>query len=80
MKIRSTIAIALIAASAAAPAFAQDVRQACRDDVKQLCAGTQPGGGRIKQCLMDNAAKLSDGCKQALLAARAAKQGGKDGG
>lgn len=77
MKIRIAMAIALFALSAAAPAFAQsDVRQACRDDVKQLCAGVRPGGGRIKQCLKDNAAKVSDGCKQAILAARAAKQGG----
>jgi len=76
MKTRTAIAAALLTL-AAAPAFAQSgVRQACRDDVKQLCGGVQPGGGRLKQCLKDNAAKLSDGCKQALLAARAAKQGG----
>ena len=77
MKIRIALAVALFALPVAAPAFAQsDVRHACRDDVKQLCAGVQPGGGRIKQCLIDNAAKVSDGCKQAIQAARAAKQGG----
>jgi len=78
MKIRTAFAIALLTLPAAAPAFAAvaDLRQACRDDVKQLCSGVQPGGGRIKQCLKDNAAKVSDGCKQAIQAARAAKQGG----
>jgi hypothetical protein len=76
MKIRIAAAVALLALPVA-PAFAQSgVRQACRDDVKQLCAGVQPGGGRIKQCLKDNAAKVSDGCKQAIQAARASKPGG----
>lgn len=78
MKIRTACAAALLALLTAAPAFAASggVRGACRDDVKQLCPGIQPGGGRIKQCLKDNAAKVSDGCKQALQAARAAQQGG----
>ena len=78
MNIRSACAIALIALPAAAPALAAeaDLRQACRDDVKQLCAGVQPGGGRIAQCLRDNAAKVSDGCKQAIQAARASQQSG----
>ena len=75
MNIRTACAIALFTLPAATPAFAAeaDLRQACRDDVKQLCAGVQPGGGRIKQCLKDNAAKVSDGCKQAIQAARASK-------
>ena len=45
MKIRTAFAIALLTLPAAAPAFAAvaDLRQACRDDVKQLCSGVQPG-------------------------------------
>jgi len=77
MNIRTACAIALLILPAA-PAFAAeaDPRQACRDDIKQLCPGVQPGGGRIKQCLKDNAAKVSDGCKQAIHAARASRQDG----
>ena len=75
------LSISLVLAFAAA-ALAQDggkgaLRQACRGDVRALCAGIQPGGGRILQCLRDHADKLSDGCKQALQAAKAAKQSPK---
>ena len=62
------------AARAANPRAAK-VREACSQDVKQLCPGVQPGDGRIRQCLRANADKVSDGCKQAFQAARAAKQG-----
>ena len=53
------------------------MRQACAGDVKTLCPGIEPGGGRLKQCLRDNAAKLSPGCRDALKEARAAKAGAK---
>ncbi|MGX1306274.1 hypothetical protein AB7M35_000994 [Amorphus suaedae] len=42
------------------------VGKACKSDVKTLCAGVQPGGGRIGQCLQQNAAKLSAPCRQTL--------------
>ena len=47
--------------------------QACRDDIGQFCAGVQPGGGRIAQCLKAHGRQLSPGCVSALKAARAAR-------
>ncbi|GLR93670.1 MULTISPECIES: hypothetical protein [Bradyrhizobium] len=51
-------------------ASAQDARseakQACKADYSRLCAGTMPGGGRIRKCLGDNYASLSAACKQAF--------------
>ena len=41
------------------------LRVACADDAKKLCAGVQPGGGRIVACLKEHKDSLSDGCKQA---------------
>jgi hypothetical protein len=44
------------------------VRQACSSDFHTVCSGVTPGGGRIKQCMVDNFDKLSDGCKAAMKA------------
>lgn len=52
------------------------VRQACAADLQTYCSGVQPGGGRIKACLRQNADKLSPACKTALRNAKAARQGG----
>jgi hypothetical protein len=41
------------------------LRAACGDDAKTLCAGVQPGGGRIVACLKEHKDSLSDRCKQA---------------
>jgi hypothetical protein len=69
------------AASAAAPVAAPTVivlrpmrpreelfvlRSACGADVRSICGGVQPGGGRIVQCLATNAAQLSPACKDVL--------------
>lgn len=42
------------------------VRSACGADIRTLCAGVQPGGGRIVQCIASNAAALSPACKDVL--------------
>jgi hypothetical protein len=42
------------------------VRSACGGDVRTLCAGVAPGGGRIARCLATNAASLSPACKDVL--------------
>jgi hypothetical protein len=42
------------------------VRSACGADVRSLCGGVAPGGGRIVQCLASNAASLSPACKDVL--------------
>ena len=59
------------AARAAQSAQAGDQQQlaaiqaACADDAKKLCAGVQPGGGRIVACLREHKDSLSDRCKKA---------------
>lgn len=35
----------------------------CAADARQLCQDVKPGEGRVRDCLIKNAAKLSDGCK-----------------
>jgi hypothetical protein len=42
------------------------LRSACGGDVRALCGGVAPGGGRIVQCLATNAALLSPACKDVL--------------
>src|SRR5262249_25901493 len=42
------------------------IRSACGADIRSLCAGVQPGGGRIVQCVASNAASLSPACKDVL--------------
>jgi hypothetical protein len=42
------------------------LRSACGGDVRSLCAGVAPGGGRIVQCLATRAASLSPACKDVL--------------
>jgi hypothetical protein len=42
------------------------LRSACGADVRALCGGIAPGGGRIVQCLAANAAALSPACKDVL--------------
>lgn len=43
-------------------------RQACGRDYRTFCQGVQPGGGHSITCLEANAASLSPGCRQALVA------------
>ncbi|WP_025032589.1 cysteine rich repeat-containing protein [Bradyrhizobium sp. DOA9] len=42
------------------------VRSACGADIRTLCAGVAPGGGRIIQCISNRAASLSPACKDVL--------------
>jgi len=72
---------AAVAPTAAAPATAPTVivlrpmrpreellvlRSACGADVRSLCGGVPPGGGRILQCLATQAASLSPDCRGVL--------------
>src|SRR6202165_1712495 len=41
------------------------IQAACAEDAQKLCAGVQPGGGRIVACLREHKDSLSDRCKQA---------------
>jgi hypothetical protein len=42
------------------------LRSACGADVRTVCGGVAPGGGRIVQCLATNAGQLSPACKDVL--------------
>jgi len=44
--------------------------QACEGDIKTHCAGVQPGGGRILNCLKQHEAALTPACKGQLSPAR----------
>jgi len=48
------------------------MRSACGGDVRALCPGVEPGGGRIIECLATQAASLSPAC-QGVLAPFAAR-------
>ena len=66
-----TLLLVVSAAASAQFAQAQDqqklaaIRAACTADAQKLCAGVQPGGGRIVACLKEHKDELSDQCKQA---------------
>ena len=42
------------------------LRSACSADVRALCGGVAPGGGRIMLCLANKAADISPACKDVL--------------
>ena len=64
-----TLLLVICTATATHSALADDplaaIRAACADDAQKLCAGVQPGGGRIVACLKEHKDSLSDRCKQA---------------
>jgi hypothetical protein len=53
------------------PAPGGGPREACTADIEKLCAGVDPGGHQIMQCLRQHQDDLSDGCKSTLMSARA---------
>ncbi|MGC4059723.1 MAG: cysteine rich repeat-containing protein [Aquabacterium sp.] len=53
------------------------MKAACKEDVAKLCEGIKPGGGRIAACLKAHKDQVSDGCKAAVKAGHAHRQGGK---
>jgi len=42
------------------------LRSACSADIRTLCAGVAPGGGRIIQCIANRGADLSPACRDVL--------------
>ena len=43
-----------------------DVKTDCAPDVKSYCAGLEVKGGKVRDCMAQNRAKLSDKCKLAV--------------
>ncbi|QRG09018.1 cysteine rich repeat-containing protein [Xanthobacter dioxanivorans] len=71
------LAFALIGGTAQAQQMSRQqmmqLKSACEGDVRRLCSGIQPGGGRLLGCLQQNAANLSQPCTEALMAAKAGR-------
>jgi hypothetical protein len=53
-----------------AKARAKEAHEACADDVQKLCKDVKPGEGRIVRCLKDNSDRLSNECRDKLMAAK----------
>ena len=50
-----------------AVAVAQEAGKPCAGDIKTLCAGIQPGEGRIKACIKSHLTDLSPSCQDRVL-------------
>lgn len=46
---------------------ASDLMRDCRADYRKFCRGTQPGGGRIADCLKQHQAELSPSCQASIV-------------
>jgi hypothetical protein len=71
MLVRLLAATLIVTCLFAGPVKAQEkgleaLRTYCLSDVKRLCPGIEPGGGRILNCLKANKMGVSLGCAQAL--------------
>ncbi|MCF3934330.1 cysteine rich repeat-containing protein [Acuticoccus sp. M5D2P5] len=62
----SLIVMSGIALSGHAMAQQSAIAKYCKADVQRLCAGVQPGGKRILQCLQQHKNEMSVGCAKAL--------------
>ncbi len=65
MRFRLVILTALLLSGSVAAA--QQAGPPCAGDVKTLCAGIQPGEGRIKACIKSHLIDLSPTCQDRLL-------------
>jgi hypothetical protein len=59
--------VILTALLSASVAVAQQAGKPCAGDIKTLCAGIQPGEGRIKACIKSHLTGLSPTCEERLL-------------
>jgi hypothetical protein len=46
---------------------ASDLMRDCRADYRKFCSATQPGGGRIADCLKQHQAELSPSCQASIV-------------
>ncbi|MEK4034852.1 cysteine rich repeat-containing protein [Methylocystis sp. IM3] len=60
------LSFAVIVVAQPAAAFDEAVLAYCKSDIERLCAGIQPGGGRLLQCLKGHKEEMSVGCAQGL--------------
>jgi cysteine rich repeat protein len=62
---------ALMLLSAASGMAQSAAMKACAGDVKSLCAGIQPGDGRVKACIKSHFSDVSAPCQAVLVKAAA---------
>lgn len=81
MKIASCLTAAALGLglTTASVAFAQSGARPCKADEAKLCAGIQPGGGRIAACMKQHKDELSPACKQQLAKRHERRQGQRGG-
>jgi hypothetical protein len=73
--LKSVLAIAAALSLFGSSAVAQTRARACLADIKKVCAGVDPGEGRIAGCVKEHLTELSTPCQNLLAAtAAAAKQ------
>lgn len=59
----ATAVISALILPALALAGPGPLQGACREDVKALCGSIQAGGGRLRDCMKEHRAQLSNTCK-----------------
>ncbi len=74
-RVRWCVLLGVLLLAGYQPAEAQ--RGACRGDVQQFCANVPRERQQIVQCLVAHRTQVSEGCRQAMMAARAKKQAGE---
>jgi hypothetical protein len=65
MRLLTTATLAFLIVPAAASA-GPGPEGPCQQEVQALCAGVQPGGGRIRDCMKEHRVQLSVACKVAI--------------
>ena len=63
--IRSGLVILMLLSGSVA--VAQQAGKPCADDIKTLCAGIQPGEGRVNACIKSHLTELSKACEESVL-------------
>ena len=62
------LVVFLLLAPAGAIAQQGAAHRACAEDLDKICAGVQPGDGRIMACVREHFGQLSAPCQNALIA------------
>jgi hypothetical protein len=75
-----TLALLLVGSAASAQAPAPDVRQACAADAARVCPNTPREHGQMMSCMRGHWNDLSQTCRSAVIARRAAMKGNRGDG
>jgi hypothetical protein len=70
--LKNVLAISVALLLFGSNAVAQGAARACVADIKKVCAGVEPGEGRIAGCVKEHVADLSAPCQNLLTATAAA--------